>query len=200
MICVKEILTSENSFFETFKKVNSTLYMFLFESDEPPIIEYSPEILDMALLVACGDRYAAPLLTHYTMEQVVEYVIAKYGDSWQRIQKAIAADYDVIKPYSVTQTTIGERAAKNETASQSEDTTKKVGFDSETGTTSDIDANTNNVNITQNETNNTTVTNSGNNGNMKFSDLVANEIEVRKNSFVSLVIKDIQTQITLDIY
>lgn len=190
---VNELLTPENSFFGELKNSHGTLYATLFEDSEA-------SDLDMQILVECGERYAAPLLTHYPINRVVNFIVAKYGESWKRIKAALTAEYEVLKPYNITTKTTGEKSATNETASESEDKTGIVGFDAEVATDNTVDSNTHNVKIEQGENTTTTVESSGNNGNITNQNLITNEIEVRKNSFVSLVVNDIQTQITLDIY
>lgn len=190
---VNELLTPENSFFEELKTSHNNLYVDLFD-------DFEPTDLDMQILVECGEKYAAPLLTHYTIDRVVNFVVAKYGESWKRIKAALTAEYDVLKPYNITQKTTGEKTATNDTASESEDKTGVVGFDSDVATDSTVDSNTHNVNIEQSENTTTTVESSGNSGNITNQTLITNELEVRKNSFVSLVVNDIETQITLDIY
>lgn len=194
---VNEILTSENSFFTTFWQTHQPLFGDLFyDFGEQP----EPDELDMMLLVNCGERYAAPLLVHYDIEKVVNYVVHKYGESWKRVKAALTAEYDALKPYNVTVTTTGEKAVTNDTTSKSTDKTGVVGFDSDVATDNTVDTNDNTVNVEQGENTNTTATHIGNNGNTPISSLIANEIEVRKNSFISIVVNDIQSQITLDIY
>lgn len=198
---VKEILTTENSFFEVMLDEHADLYEELFNTVNGVHIDNTAaDELDMQLLVGCGERYAAPLLVHHDMSKVVNFIVKKYGDNWKRVKKALTAEYDVLKPYNVESKTTGDKQATNDTTSESTDKTGVVGFDSDVATDNTVDTNNNTVKIEQGETTNTTVTHSGNNGNIQISSLIMNEIEVRKNSFVSLVVNDIQSQITLDIY
>lgn len=198
---VSEIITTENSFFETFLDEHGSLYDELFNTfNNVHVGNTEAEDLDLQLLVNCGERYAAPLLIHHDMSKVVNFVIKKYGDNWKRVKAALTAEYDVLKPYNVESVTTGEKNATNDTTSVSTDKTGVVGFDSEVATDKTVDTNDNTVNIKQDETTNTTVKHSGVNGNIPISSLIANELEVRKNSFISIVVNDIQSQITLDIY
>lgn len=190
---VNELITLEKSFFGAFQSAYNDLYTALFEQIEP-------SDMDMNLLVSCGERYAAPLLTHYEMNKVVNFVVNKYGENWKRVKAALTAEYDIMKPYKVTQVTTGEKTANSTNSGESTNTTGVVAFDSETATDSEVDKNTNSATAEQTENSTTTVENSGTTGNVSHSDLITNEIEVRKNSFIQLVINDIQTQITLDIY
>ena len=195
---VREIITTDNSFFETMLDEHGNLYGSLFNDVYTGNTE--PHELDMMLLVNCGERYAAPLLIHHDMSEVVNYVVKKYGNNWERILATLETVYDPLKPYNVESVTTGKKTAKHDTTSESQDKTGIVGFDSVEPSDSTVDTNNNTVNIEQDETTDTTVKNSGNNGNLPISSLIQSEIELRKKSFISLVINDIQSQITLDIY
>lgn len=198
---VNEIVTTENSFFETMLDEHGELYAELFNTcNGIHIGNTEPDELDMMLLVNCGERYAAPLLVHHEMSKVVAFIVRKYADNWKRVKTAMTAEYDVLKPYNVESVTTGNKQATNDTTSTSTDKTGVVGFDSAEPTGSTVDTNENAVNIQQGENTNTTVKHSGTNGNIPISSLIASEIEVRKNSFISIVVNDIQSQITLDIY
>lgn len=198
---VKDILTTENSFFEVMLDEHADLYEELFNSVNGVHIDNTAaDELDMMLLVNCGERYAAPLLVHHEMSKVVNFIVKKYGENWKRVKKAMTAEYDVLKPYNVESVTTGEKTATNDTSSQSTDKTGVTTFDNEVATDNKVDTNENTVNIEQGENSKTTVVHSGNNGNIQISSLIMNEIEVRKTSFISIVVNDIQSQVTLDIY
>lgn len=198
---VKDILTTENSFFEVMLDEHADLYEELFNSVNGVHVENTAaDELDMMLLVNCGERYAAPLLVHHEMSKVVNFIVKKYGENWKRVKKAMTAEYDVLKPYNVESVTTGEKTATNDTSSQSTDKTGVTTFDNEVATDNKVDTNENTVNIEQGENSKTTVVHSGNNGNIQISSLIMNEIEVRKTSFISIVVNDIQSQVTLDIY
>lgn len=190
---VKDIISLENSFFGTMKTNYETLYTKLFG-------EIETSDMDMNLLVQCGERYCSPLLSHYPMNKVVSYVVQKYGDSWEKIKDTLSLEYDVLKPYSTTTTTKSEKTANSTTNGSSEETNGVVGFDSETVTDSDTTNTTSNNSTDETQTDNTTVENGGNVGSYTNADLIANEIEMRKVSFISLALNDIQSQLTLDIY
>lgn len=199
---VKEIVTADNSFFETFLDEHADLYNELFNTDLNGIQIDTTEAaeMDMQLIVNCGERYAAPLLVHYDMSKIVGFIVKKYGENWKRVKAALMAEYDPLAPYKMTQTTTGEKTATNDTTSESTDKTGVVGFDSDTPTDKDVDTNNHVVNAKQTDNTKTTVETVGNNGNHSIPSLIANEIEVRKMSFISTVINDIRSQITLDIY
>lgn len=198
---VSEIITTENSFFEVMLDEHADLYNELFNTVQGVYIgNTEADELDMQLLVNCGERYAAPLLVHHDMSKVVNFIVKKYGDNWKRVKTALTAEYDILKPYNVESVTTGEKSATNDTTSESTDKTGVTTFDNEVATDNKVDTNENTVKIEQGETQNTTVKHSGNNGNVAISALIMNELEVRKTSFISIVVNDIQSQITLDIY
>lgn len=193
MKTVNEIITTENSFFDVMKASYDTLYIDLFG-------DTSVNDLDMMLLVKCGNRYCSPLLSHHDITDVITFIVIKYGENWKRIKETLHLDYDVLSPYKVTQQTKVDKTATNSNTGESKQKNDIVGFDSNVPTPSSVDTNTDTNTTNATETATTTITNSGNNGNINYTDLITKEIEVRKNSFINLVLNDIQSQITLDIY
>ena len=190
---VREIITIDNSLFSAIKNEYNELYNSLFGSNEP-------DDMDNNLLITCGERYASNLLIHYDMNKVAKFIVSKYGDNWEKIKKALYADYDITKPYNVKQTTTSEKTATNKNTGESTDKSSIVGFDSESATDSNIDMNTNSNTINESERTAITIENVGNNGTINNASLVKSEVELRKISLQSLILNDIQSQITLDIY
>lgn len=193
MIKVNELITNENSFFGTFEQLYSDLYYKLF-GDIPT------QTLDTQLLVSFGERYSSPLLSHYNMEKVVEYIVTKYGESWKKVNDVLTAEYDVTNPYNMTYTTTAEKTAEKNNTGESTNKTAIVGFDNTEPVDNDIDKNTSTETNTESETITTTNTRKGNNGDTNYTKLITSEIELRKNSFITIVVNDIKTQLTLDIY
>lgn len=190
---VSEIITIENSLFNAIKTGYSELYTSLFGTIEPAN-------MDDNLLITCGERYASPLLIHHDIDKVAGFIVTKYGDNWEKIKNALYAEYDVTKPYNLKQTTTSEKTATNENTGESTDKSGIVGFDSETATDSSVDTNTNTNTINETETTTVTVENVGNTGTINNASLINSELELRKVSLQSLILNDIQSQITLDIY
>lgn len=190
---VSEIITIENSLFNAIKTGYSELYTSLFGTIEPTD-------MDDNLLITCGERYASPLLIHHDIDKVARFIITKYGDNWEKIKNALYAEYDVTKPYNLKQTTTSEKTATNENTGESTDKSGIVGFDSETATDSSVDTNTNTNTINETESTTITVENVGNTGTINNASLINSELELRKVSLQSLILNDIQSQITLDIY
>ena len=108
--------------------------------------------------------------------------------------------YGENKPYNLQQTTTTEKTATNENTGESKDTSGIVGFDSETATDSTVDSNTNSTTINETENSTVTVENVGNMGTINNASLINSELELRKISLKTLILNDIQSQITLDIY
>lgn len=190
---VSEIITIENSLFNAIKTGYSELYTSLFGTIEPTD-------MDDNLLITCGERYASPLLIHHDMDKVARFIVTKYGDNWEKIKNALYAEYDITKPYNLKQTTTSEKTATNENTGESTDKSGIVGFDSETATDSSVDTNTNTNTINETESTTVTVENVGNTGTINNASLINSELELRKISLQALILNDIQSQITLDIY
>lgn len=200
---VKEFISFESGFFSIMQSMPryTELFSELFRDDGATV--FSSDIahnLDMDLVVTCGERYASPLLVHHEMEKVVDYVVARYGEKWKRTKAALMAEYDVVSPYNTKQVTTQEKQTENTTAGTTTDKMGVVAFDSETATDKSVDSTTNEGNTKGSEKVTITVENVGANGNISPAAMIANEIEVRKNSFIGIVIGDVENQLTLDIY
>lgn len=191
---VKEFISNDNGFFSAMKEHRAVEYYELFGET------LHPSSLDMDLLVTCGERYASPLLIHYDMEKVVDYILNRYHEGWKRIKAALTAEYDVLTPYDTKKVTTQEKDSESNTDATVTDKTGVVAFDSEEPTDKTVDSSNNVGKTTGKETVKITVENTGMNGNHPVANLITNELEVRKNSFVSLVIGDVENQLTLDIY
>lgn len=200
---VKEFITFENGFFSVM--ANNTnggqLFLDLFgDVLNVNSVKETAHHLDMDLLVTCGERYASPLLIHHDMDKVVNYVVTRYGEKWKRTKAALMAEYDALSPYNTKQVTTQEKETSNVNKGTTTDKMGVVPFDSETATDKSVDSTTNEGTTTGNEKVTITVENVGANGNVSPAAMIANEIEVRKNSFIGIVIGDVENQLTLDIY
>lgn len=190
---IKEFITFEKGFFSQMAKDKPELYTELFE-DVPAAN------MDMDLIVTCGERYAAPLLIHYDMSKVVDYVLNRYCDGWKRVKNALNEDYNVLTPYDNKRVTTQEKTGTNTTSGTVSDKTGVTTFDSDEAVDKTIESTVNEGTTNATEKVTITVENTGTNGNMAISNLIQNEIEVRKNSFIALVIGDVENQLSLDIY
>lgn len=191
---ITEILTvdGENSFFTTFKNIAPSVYSSLFG-------EVQPKVLDMSLLSNSGERYASPLLTSYTLEEVVTMIVAEKSNSWEKVKTAMFADYDLT---NLNQQTTEITNTKNSNTSQNVNNNNKEKVYTFDDTTTPSDTTENNTigettgNVTENGTTRTSV--SGSKSNIQY--VIEREIRLRKLSFINMVVKDTMNYITLSIY
>ena len=191
---IAEILTvdGEKSFFTTFKNIAPLVYSSLFG-------ELEPKVLDMSLLSNSGERFASPLLTLYTLEEVVNMIVTEKSQSWEKVKTAMFADYDVI---NLNQQTTEITNTKNSNTSQNVNNNNKEKVYTFDDTTTPSDTTENNMigettgNVTENGTTRTSV--SGSKSNIQY--VIEREIRLRKLSFINMVVKDTMNYITLSIY
>lgn len=191
---IAEILTvdGENSFFTTFKNIAPLVYTSLFG-------EVEPKVLDMSLLSNSGERFASPLLTLYTLEEVVNMIVTEKSQSWEKVKTAMFADYDLT---NLNQQTTEITNTKNSNTSQNVNNNNKEKVYTFDDTTTASDTTENNMmgettgNVTENGTTRTSV--SGSKSNIQY--VIEREIRLRKLSFINMVVKDTMNYITLSIY
>lgn len=191
---IAEILTvdGENSFFTTFKNIAPLVYSSLFG-------EIEPKVLDMSLLSNSGERFASPLLTNYTLAEVVNMIVSEKSQSWEKIKNAMFADYDLT---NLNQQTTEITNTKNSNTSQNVNNNNKEKVYTFDDTTTPSDTTENNMmgettgNVTENGTTQTRV--SGSKSNIQY--IIEREIRLRRLSFINMVVKDTMNYITLSIY
>ena len=191
---IAEILTVDGatSFFNTFKTLAPSIYSSLFG-------EVAPKVLDMSLLSNSGERYASPLLTSYPLEEVVTMIVAEKSNSWEKVKKAMFADYDLT---ALNQQSTEITNTKSSNTSQNVNNNNKEKVYTFDDTTTPSDTTENNMigettgNVTENETTRTSV--SGSKSNIQY--VIEREIRLRKLSFINMVVKDTMNYITLSIY
>ena len=191
---IAEILTvdGENSFFTTFKNIAPSVYSSLFG-------EVAPKVLDMSLLSNSGERYASPLLTSYTLEEVVNMIVSEKSQSWEKVKTAMFADYDLT---NLNQQTTEITNTKTSNTAQNVNNNNKEKIYTFDDTTTASDTTENNMmgettgNVTENGTTRTSV--SGSKSNIQY--VIEREIRLRKLSFINMVVKDTMNYITLSIY
>ena len=191
---IAEILTvdGEKSFFTTFKNIAPLVYSSLFG-------ELEPKVLDMSLLSNSGERFASPLLTLYTLEEVVNMIVTEKSQSWEKVKTAMFADYDVT---NLNQQTTEITNTKNSNTSQNVNNNNKEKVYTFDDTTTPSDTTENNTigettgNVTENGTTRTSV--SGSKSNIQY--VIEREIRLRRLSFINMVVKDTMNYITLSIY
>lgn len=191
---IAEILTvdGENSFFTTFKNIAPSVYSSLFG-------EVAPKVLDMSLLSNSGERIASPLLTSYTLEEVVNMIVTEKSQSWEKVKTAMFADYDLT---NLNQQTTEITNTKSSNTAQNVNNNNKEKVYTFDDTTTPSDTTENNMigettgNVTENGTTRTSV--SGSKSNIQY--VIEREIRLRKLSFINMVVKDTMNYITLSIY
>ena len=191
---IAEILTvdGEKSFFTTFKNIAPLVYSSLFG-------EIEPKVLDMSLLSNSGERYASPLLTTYTLEEVVNMIVTEKSQSWEKVKTAMFADYDLT---NLNQQSTEITNTKNSNTSQNVNNNNKEKVYTFDDTTTPSDTTENNMmgettgNVTENGSTKTIV--SGSKSNIQY--VIEREIRLRKLSFINMVVKDTMNYITLSIY
>ena len=191
---IAEILTvdGEKSFFTTFKNIAPLVYSSLFG-------EVEPKVLDMSLLSNSGERYASPLLTTYTLAEVVNMIVTEKSQSWEKVKTAMFADYDLTNLNQQT-TEITNTKSSNTAQNVNNNNKEKVYTFDDTITSSDTTENNmigeTTGNVTENGTTRTSV--SGSKSNIQY--VIEREIRLRKLSFINMVVKDTMNYITLSIY
>lgn len=192
---VKEILNPDKSFFTAFKEKYSDLYYDLFE-------EAAPLDMDADILVCCGEKYAAPLISYHDMPFAVDWILRRYKDNWMKVKDALTREYDLLKPMVNQTVTTQDIEGTKEDSGTSTTTDKVHGFDSTgvDGVPKDTSQNTDTGKQDTKQHAVTVVEHSGSAGQYMTQTLILNELEVRKQSFIDIVIKDISNNITLDIY
>lgn len=191
---IAEILTVDGatSFFNTFKTLAPSIYSSLFG-------EVAPKVLDMSLLSNSGERYASPLLTSYTLEEVVNMIVTEKSQSWEKVKSAMFADYDLT---NLNQQTTEITNTKSSNTAQNVNNNNKEKVYTFDDTTTPSDTTENNMigettgNVTENGTTRTSV--SGSKSNIQY--VIEREIRLRKLSFINMVVKDTMNYITLSIY
>lgn len=190
---VKEILGPEKSLFTAFKEKYPDLYYELFE-------DAAPLDMDGDILVVCGEKYAAPLISYHTADFAVDWLLRRFKDNWLKVKDALTREYDLLKPLTNTTVVTQDLEGTKEDSGTSEQADTKHTVDSPAGVPTDGTKSTDTGKQDTRQHGVTVTEYSGNTGQYSTQSLILNELEVRKQSFVDIVIKDISNNITLDIY
>ena len=184
----------KGSFFKTLSLHHSDIYEELFAG----LTNKNPDQLDDDLIITCSDRYAAPLLLVYDIKKVTDYILNRYLDSWRRIKAALMADYDVLSPISQSKVTVRDKATDHTTTGTTKEVQSVNTFDTIEPVEKQEEGTTNQGTMQGSELTRTTVDTTG--SQELASVLIEKEIRLRKYDFLSIVIKDIKNQLTLDVY
>lgn len=185
--------TVVDNFFQELKDNDPTKYSNLFD-------DVSPSTLYYLMISKSGEKTVIELCDQLSNQELYEILLAKFGAGWEQIKSAISDKYSVFEPFSVTET-ITEDIEIDETKDRTGTSQSKIsGFDS--GQPVDDSSSSSERNETKNNTSNRTNerTKKGNNSGRSKAELLREEINVRKTSFLDIVIKDISNYLTLDVY
>lgn len=157
--------------------------------------------LDITYYVShSGEKYASrfylTMLEHNkTISDIANIIFNKFSDKWQRIYDAIKMEYNPINNYDMVE---NEKVNSKITSTVGTDN-KTYGFGSTTAAPTDEAASTSTTEGDKKD-NYRELTRSGNIGVTTSAQLLAGEIEVRKNIFIDIVMNDIDTMMCLKLY
>lgn len=159
------------------------------------------EYLDITYYVShSGEKYASrfylTMLEHdKTISDIAHIIFNKFSDKWKRIYDAIMMEYNPINNYDMVE---NEKVNSKITSTVGTDN-KTYGFGSTTAAPTDEAASTSTTEGTKDD-NYRELTRSGNIGITTSAQLLAGELEVRKNIFIDIVMNDIDTIMCLKLY
>lgn len=188
---LNELFTNTEGIFSTFKELYETDYNSFFG-------EIETSDFDAYIFGAYGNKTLSPVieLNSSNYKVPLRLIFSMFLNKWKKDYNALFKDYDFTKPYSLTETRTGTENRNVENNNSDIDSNK--GFNS-----SDFVEKEKTV-YTKKEDNtltlNTIYDKSGNTGNMSISELVQKELEANKAVFYDIIIRDIMSQVTLEIY
>ena len=147
-----------------------------------------------------GEKYASrfylTMLEHNkTISDIANIVFTKFSDKWKRVYDAMIMEYNPINNYDMQ-----EKETVNSKITSTIDVDNKThGFGSTTAVPTDEGKSTTTTEGDADD-NVRELTRSGNIGVTTSAQLLAGELEVRKNIFIEEVMKDIDTMLCLKIY
>lgn len=159
------------------------------------------EYLDITYYVShSGEKYASrfylTMLEHdKTISDIANIIFNKFSDKWKRIYDAIKMEYNPINNYDMVE---NEKVNSKITSTVGTDN-KTYGFGSTTAAPTDEAASASTTEGTKDD-NFRELTRSGNIGVTTSAQLLAGELEVRKNIFIDIVMNDIDTIMCLKLY
>lgn len=189
----------------------------------PDKYPWANQALDIMYMGHSGNKTVAPIVDHLieTNEDYINYVAylldQMYGNKWERIYKALTAEYELLQNYSMTETETpdithtSERktATDMETNSTGNSNASGYGFnsvepvpqarsDATTGQRLYGDADRNVENVTETETGTRTYERKGLTETPQK--IIEREFELRKQNFIAMVIADTDRLITCPMY
>lgn len=159
------------------------------------------EYLDIMYYVShSGEKYASrfylTMLEHEkTIVDIAHIVFTKFSDKWKRVYDAMMMEYNPINNYDMVE----NEKVKTKITSSVDVNNKTYGFNSSAPVPTD-EGNSTTTTEGKADDNVRELTRSGNIGVTTSAQLLAGELEVRKNLFIEEVMKDIDSIMCLKIY
>lgn len=148
----------------------------------------------------CGEKGVTNICKTLDNSELSKVILARYSDNWQQVKNAIGGDYDVFKPYNITEE-VAENITANETSTGTNKNTSAVyAFNSGDIVDSDENLTEKDNTVDNTQTRDNTIKKTGNSGNKSPAVLLKEEIEIRKTVYYEEVLKDIMNYLTLDVY
>lgn len=187
---INELFTTENGLFEKiFEPMFPVLYESIFGEDDPKLI-------DVDLRFKYGNRTLVDAITNETATDIVKSIITVKFDEWQKQIQVFNNEYDVLNPItSKTTETINntvDETGNNNTVDSSV-TFNDGEFGNDTKHQRDTTGN-------RQETGTKTVVKNGVPSSIPVSEIIQEEMSLRKTNFKTQVITELAKALTTDIY
>lgn len=187
---INELFTTENGLFEKiFEPTFPVLYESIFGEDDPKLI-------DVDLRFKYGNRTLVDAITNETATDIVKSIITVKFDEWQKQIQVFNNEYDVLNPItSKTTETINntvDETGNNNTVDSSV-TFNDGEFGNDTKHQRDTTGN-------RQETGTKTVVKNGVPSSIPVSEIIQEEMSLRKTNFKTQVITELAKALTTDIY
>lgn len=193
---ISDVITLDNGIFAAIERT--------MVGSETIFAGYHMEELDLDFLSNYGERPVAPIvkMCNGDIDKLARAIANRYKESWMRQHAALLSDYDVTKPYRVTETTKETRESKLDNEANDSVTNQVAGFDSDIQgpVDSDNSATVHKSNQAGTDTISREYSKDGITAGVSISSLIEAEIRLRRQNFISLVMGDIKNFTTLSIY
>lgn len=193
---LKDFLTIDNGIFTAIKAVDETTYNELFPSMES-------SLLDTDFYTRYQYRTIAPIcetMGSSRVNDIAKILLMHYAGNWKKLYTDLTEEYKLFAPYHLTRTRTRDNNYTSKGDQSGDNTTYVKGINSTEENESEKTSNTANSNREDTTKETVTTETEGNTGNAVLPDVLAKEIEVRKNYFLDIVFTDIANYLTLYVY
>jgi hypothetical protein len=187
---INELFTGENGLFEKiFAPLFPVLYKSIFGEDDPKII-------DIDFRFKYGNKILVDAVTNETANDIVKSIITVKFDEWQKQIQVFNKEYDVLNPVTsktteTTSNTVDETGNNNTVDSSTTFNNGDFGNDAKQQRES-----TGN----RQETGTKTSIKNGLPSSVHVSEIIQEEMSLRKTNFKTQVIAELANELTIDIY